>query len=153
MRNSRDEAITLSRDGCYVSRTGLAVAQRLSERGHLNAEIALVGLGVGPHSCEQVVLSDDLAWALNQRSQNVEGPRTQRNQIVVPLQPSFGQPTLVTPVVDHEWMKSIYFKDPNGLLLEYACWTRALGDDDARMQVRFTISMGGASPVTDFRDR
>jgi len=59
----------------------------------------------------------------------------------------------VTPVVDHEWMKSIYFKDPNGLLLEYACWTRALGDDDARMQVRFTISMGGASPVTDFRDR
>src|SRR6266705_972730 len=59
----------------------------------------------------------------------------------------------VTPVVDHEWMKSIYFKDPNGLLLEYACWTRALGDDDARMQVRFTISMRGASPVTDFRDR
>src|SRR5204863_4911604 len=59
----------------------------------------------------------------------------------------------VTPVVDHEWMKSIYFKDPNGLLLEYACWTRALGNDDVRMQVRFTISMGGASPVTDFRDR
>ena len=59
----------------------------------------------------------------------------------------------VTPVVDHEWMKSIYFKDPNGLLLEYACWMRALGDDDARMQVRFTISMRGTSPVTDFRDR
>src|SRR5437773_807297 len=59
----------------------------------------------------------------------------------------------VTPVVDHEWMKSIYFKDPNGLLLEYACWTRALGDDDARMQVRFTMSLRGASPVTDFRDR
>jgi len=59
----------------------------------------------------------------------------------------------VTPVVDHEWMKSIYFKDPNGLLLEYACWLRELGDDDARMQVRFTISMLGASPVTDFRDR
>src|SRR6266478_6879520 len=59
----------------------------------------------------------------------------------------------VTPVVDHEWMKSIYFKDPNGLLLEYACWMRALGDEDARMQVRFTVSLRGASPVTDFRDR
>ncbi len=59
----------------------------------------------------------------------------------------------VTPIVDHEWMKSIYFKDPNGLLLEYACWTRELDDDDARMQVRFTVSLRGASPVTDFRDR
>src|SRR5438477_3010600 len=37
----------------------------------------------------------------------------------------------VTPVVDHEWMKSIYLKDPNGLLLEDACATRELGADDA----------------------
>jgi catechol 2,3-dioxygenase-like lactoylglutathione lyase family enzyme len=59
----------------------------------------------------------------------------------------------VTPVVDHEWMRSIYFKDPNGLLLEYACVTRALGEDDARMQLRFTASFAGRSPVTDFRDR
>jgi catechol 2,3-dioxygenase-like lactoylglutathione lyase family enzyme len=59
----------------------------------------------------------------------------------------------VTPVVDHEWMKSIYFKDPNGLLLEYACWIRELDDDDARMQVRFRTSLRGRSPVTDFRDR
>jgi len=59
----------------------------------------------------------------------------------------------VTPIVDHEWMHSIYLKDPNGLLLEYACWTRELVDDDARMQVRFTVSLRGRSPVTDFRDR
>lgn len=59
----------------------------------------------------------------------------------------------VTPIVDHEWMKSIYFKDPNNLLLEYACVIRALTDDDARMQVRFTTSLVGRSPVTDFRDR
>ena len=59
----------------------------------------------------------------------------------------------VTPIVDHEWMKSIYFKDPNGLMLEYACTTRELGEDDARMQVRFTVSFRERSPVTDFRDR
>ena len=58
----------------------------------------------------------------------------------------------VTPIVDHEWAQSIYFKDPNGLLLEYACWTRPLTEDDARMQIRFTISMRDRSPVTDFRD-
>ena len=64
-----------------------------------------------------------------------------------------GKGVKVTPVVDHEWMRSIYFKDPNGLLLEYACWMRELVDDDARMQVRFTVSLRGRSPVTDFRDR
>jgi len=44
----------------------------------------------------------------------------------------------VSPVVDHGWMKSIYFKDPNGLMLEFACTTRQLDDpDDTKMQVRF----------------
>jgi len=59
----------------------------------------------------------------------------------------------VTPIVDHEWMKSIYFKDPNNLLLEFACTTRSLGAEDAVMQPRFTVSLAGRSPVTDFRDR
>ena len=59
----------------------------------------------------------------------------------------------VSPVVDHEWMKSIYLKDPNNIMLEFACQTRTLGDDDARMQERFTISLRERSPVTDFRTR
>jgi catechol 2,3-dioxygenase-like lactoylglutathione lyase family enzyme len=59
----------------------------------------------------------------------------------------------VTPVVDHEWMRSIYFKDPNGVMLEYAWWCRELGPDDAVMQVRERLSLRGRSPVTDFRDR
>jgi glyoxylase I family protein len=59
----------------------------------------------------------------------------------------------VTPVVDHEWAKSIYFKDPNGLLLEYSYLTRAFNDDDSIMQARFEMSLIDASPLTDFRDR
>lgn len=59
----------------------------------------------------------------------------------------------VTPVVDHEWMKSIYFKGPNGLMLEFAWWCRALGEDDAVMQVRERVSLRGRSPVTDFRSK
>ena len=47
----------------------------------------------------------------------------------------------VTDVVDHDWAKSIYFKDPNGVQLEYCCYTRALDEDDARMQDRFEISV------------
>jgi catechol 2,3-dioxygenase-like lactoylglutathione lyase family enzyme len=45
----------------------------------------------------------------------------------------------VTDIVDHGWAKSIYFKDPNGLQLEYCCMVRNLTEDDARMQERGTI--------------
>ncbi len=47
----------------------------------------------------------------------------------------------VTPIVDHDWAKSIYFRDPNNLTLEYAAVVRPLVDDDARMQVRGTVSI------------
>jgi hypothetical protein len=47
----------------------------------------------------------------------------------------------VTDVVDHDWAKSIYFKDPNGIQLEYCCLTRNLDANDARMQDRFEISV------------
>jgi catechol 2,3-dioxygenase-like lactoylglutathione lyase family enzyme len=58
----------------------------------------------------------------------------------------------VTPVVDHEWAKSIYFKDPNGVLLEYSYQTRPFNHDDGVMQPRFEMSMYEASPISDFRD-
>lgn len=48
----------------------------------------------------------------------------------------------VTDIVDHGWAKSIYFKDPNGLSLEYCCLVRDLTEDDARMQERGTITLG-----------
>jgi glyoxylase I family protein len=47
----------------------------------------------------------------------------------------------VTDVVDHDWAKSIYFKDPNGIQLEYCCFTRNLTANDARMQDRFEVSV------------
>jgi glyoxylase I family protein len=47
----------------------------------------------------------------------------------------------VTDVVDHDWAKSIYFKDPNGIQLEFCCYTRDLNADDARMQPRAEISV------------
>lgn len=45
----------------------------------------------------------------------------------------------VADIVDHGWARSIYFKDPNGLSLEYCCIVRNLTEDDATMQERFTI--------------
>jgi catechol 2,3-dioxygenase-like lactoylglutathione lyase family enzyme len=64
-----------------------------------------------------------------------------------------GKGVKVTPVVDHEWAKSIHFKDPNGLLLEYSCLTREFNADDGVLQPRFEMSLFQESPITDFRDR
>ena len=58
----------------------------------------------------------------------------------------------VTPIVDHEWVLSIYFKDPNGLLLEYAVQTRVPADPHVSAGRRITASMRGPSRITDFRD-
>jgi catechol 2,3-dioxygenase-like lactoylglutathione lyase family enzyme len=42
----------------------------------------------------------------------------------------------VTPVVDHEWCRSIYFNDPNGLLLEFCATVRQFNADDPIMKHR-----------------
>jgi len=47
----------------------------------------------------------------------------------------------VSDVVDHDWAKSIYFKDPNGAQLEYCCFTRDFGNQDAVMTQRFEASI------------
>ena len=47
----------------------------------------------------------------------------------------------VSDVVDHDWAKSIYFKDPNGLQLEYCCLTRNFTSEDAMMKQRFEASI------------
>jgi hypothetical protein len=49
--------------------------------------------------------------------------------------------------VDHErWCKSIYFKDPNNIQLEYCCLTRDLTPEDADLQVRTEISRRDRPP-------
>jgi len=58
----------------------------------------------------------------------------------------------VTDVVDHDWAKSIYFKDPNGLQLEYCCFTRNLNANDARMQDRFEMSLRRLGLPSDAAD-
>ena len=47
----------------------------------------------------------------------------------------------VTDVVDHGWAQSIYFKDPNGIQLEYCCVTGDLPTDDVRIEHRFETSV------------
>jgi catechol 2,3-dioxygenase-like lactoylglutathione lyase family enzyme len=73
-----------------------------------------------------------------------EGLRAKRSELIA-------HGVRVTDVVDHEWCQSIYFRDPNGIELEYCCMTRELGEDDARMQVRAKISTGQRPSSRRFR--
>ncbi len=64
----------------------------------------------------------------------------------------------MTDVVDHGWAKSIYFRDPNGMSLEYCCVVRNLTQDDATMRERFEVSIealgldiGKADEITSAR--
>jgi catechol 2,3-dioxygenase-like lactoylglutathione lyase family enzyme len=58
----------------------------------------------------------------------------------------------VSPIIDHNWCKSIYFFDPNGISLEYCCLTREFNDNDARMQDRFRLSVKALEdPITALR--
>ena len=51
----------------------------------------------------------------------------------------------VSPVIDHDWCKSIYFVDPvNGLSLEFSAYARAFTEDDWTLKTRFT------SPFANF---
>jgi catechol 2,3-dioxygenase-like lactoylglutathione lyase family enzyme len=68
---------------------------------------------------------------------SVEGLEAKRRELI-------DKGVEVSAVVDHEgWCSSIYFKDPNGIQLEYCCPTRELTPEDARPQVRKEISTRG----------
>ena len=44
-----------------------------------------------------------------------------------------------TEIVDHGWARSIYFKDPNGISLEYCCVVGNGPEGDAAMHGTFTL--------------
>jgi catechol 2,3-dioxygenase-like lactoylglutathione lyase family enzyme len=44
-----------------------------------------------------------------------------------------------TEIVDHGWARSIYFKDPNGISLEYCCVVGSRAEGDAAMHGAFTV--------------
>src|SRR5215475_15064811 len=45
----------------------------------------------------------------------------------------------ITDIVDHQWAQSIYFKDPNGLSLEYCCVVGNPPEGDEMMHGAFTV--------------
>ena len=59
-----------------------------------------------------------------------------------------GKGVKTTEIVDHGWARSIYFKDPNGISLEYCCVVGKRPETDALMHSEFTVPRG-ALELTD----
>ncbi len=54
-----------------------------------------------------------------------------------------GKGVEVTEVVDHRWCKSIYFKDPNHIQLEFCCYVGEL--DESHVADRYSEAWTGVS--------
>jgi len=48
--------------------------------------------------------------------------------------------TMSKEMYDGVYIRSVYFFDPDGILLEFACWTRTLGPDDILVEPNSAIS-------------
>jgi catechol 2,3-dioxygenase-like lactoylglutathione lyase family enzyme len=59
-----------------------------------------------------------------------------------------GKGVETTEIVNHGWAQSIYFKDPNGISLEYCCVIGELPDGDEMMRGQFMVPRA-ALEVTD----
>lgn len=52
-----------------------------------------------------------------------------------------------TPIIDHDWAHSFYFRDPNGLQLEYCATVRESTDQDKVLAHKDQPSFGALSPA------
>ena len=86
--NGADEGVAPSLDVCDVSVAKLAVTECLADRGHVDPEAAFLNGYVRPDTIHQLLLRDDLTWAVGKIAQNIQRPIPERKRsAVAPEQP------------------------------------------------------------------
>jgi hypothetical protein len=86
--NGTDERVATSFDVCDVSIAKLAVTKRLADCGHVDPEAPLLNDYVRPDVIDELLLRDDLAWAVGKIGQNIQRPTPEGNHsTVAPKQP------------------------------------------------------------------
>jgi hypothetical protein len=81
-----DERVAPSLDVCDVAVAELAVTKRFADRGHVNSEAPLLDGYVRPDVVDQLLLRDDLTWALGKIDQNIQCPIPERKHLTVALE-------------------------------------------------------------------
>jgi hypothetical protein len=78
-RDRRHEAIPTPGNRNNVATIRLPVAQRFAEGCDVNFEASLRDESVRPHASHEGMLADHLAWALDERCQNLESATAEAN--------------------------------------------------------------------------
>jgi hypothetical protein len=78
-----DERVTPSLDVCDVSVAKLAVTERFSDCGHVDSEAPLLNGYVRPDVIDELLLCDDLAWAVGKMDQNIQRPIPEGKHLTV----------------------------------------------------------------------
>src|SRR6266852_3357161 len=72
--NAADERVAPPLDVCDISIAKLAVTKRLADGGHVDPEAPLLNGYVRPDVLHQLLLFDDLTWAVGKIGQNIQRP-------------------------------------------------------------------------------
>ena len=106
----RDEAIAAAVNGLDEAGRGRRVAEGLADLGHADLEHPVGHVRVGPDSIEELVLRDELAGALDQRQQDVEGLGVQPDRAGVLLELPVGAvESEAVEVKDHRSYRAAHF--------------------------------------------
>src|SRR5882757_8644662 len=111
-----DERVAPSLDVCDVSIAKLAVTKRLADCGHVDPEAPLLNGYVRPDVIHQLLLRDDLTWAVGKIGQNIQRPIPEGKHLTVAPEHPFAnrkfkrtKPQLpVDCVIRHVSAKEIY---------------------------------------------
>src|SRR5258706_3603296 len=83
-----DERVAPCLDICDVSVAKLAVTKRLAYRGHVDSEAPFLNDYVRPDVIDELLLRDELTWALGKINQDVESPAAKgQHHTLAPQQP------------------------------------------------------------------
>ena len=78
-----DERVAPSLDVCDVSAAKLAVTKRLADCGHVDPEAPLLDGYVRPDVIDELLLRDDLTWAVGKIGQNIQRPVPEGKRLIV----------------------------------------------------------------------
>src|SRR3981081_3295221 len=81
--NGADERVAPPLDVCDVSVAKLAVTKRLADCGHVDSEAPLLNGDVRPNVINELLLRDDLTWAVDKIGQNIQRPIPEGKHLIV----------------------------------------------------------------------
>src|SRR6202035_4161225 len=84
--DSADERVAPSLDVCDVTVAKLAVTKRLADCGHVDSEAPLLNGYVRPDVIDELLLRDDLTWAVGKIDQHIQRPIPEGKHLTVALE-------------------------------------------------------------------